>query len=133
MTPDLLNSPPANVGRFAQPLAGGYALNMRVFQRADSLAHSRGRAMLRPALAVVVVGSAVVGFLWIGWLGLAFPIVNVLIAHGTFVGSTQGSIDNASTARAAEHVQVVGVILFRWSAKSPREATEWLVGAPLGK
>lgn len=99
---------------------------MRVFQYADEEAHSRGRALLRPALAVVVIGSGVLGFLGVGWLGLAVPIVNVLIVHTTFVGSTQGAIDSATTARAIEHVQTVAVILHRWYTKSPREAAEWL-------
>ncbi len=126
VTADLLNSPPAEIARFAQSHQAGYAFNMRAFQQADEEAHSRGRSLLRPALAVVVIGSGVVGFLGVGWLGLALPIVNVLIVHTTFVGSTQGAIDSATTARAIEHVQIVAVILHRWYARSPREAAEWL-------
>lgn len=126
VTADLLNSPPSEIARFAQPLQSGYGYNMRAFRHADEEAHSRGRSLLRPALAVVVIGSGVVGFLGVGWLGLALPIVNVLIVHTTFVGSTQGSIDSATTARAVEHVQIVAVILHRWYATSLREAAEWL-------
>lgn len=130
LTPDVLSDPSAEVARFAQPVAGGYALNMRAFRQSDKEAHSRVRAMLRIALAVVVVGSGVVGFLAIGWLGLALPLVNVLIAQTTFVGSTRGSIDGAATARVVEHVRIAAVILHRWHAKSPREAADWLEGEP---
>lgn len=130
LTPEVLNDPSAEVARFAQPVAGGYALNMRAFRQSDNEAQSRVRAMLRIALAVVAVGSGVVGFLGIGWLGLAFPIVNVLIWQTTFVGSRRGSIGSAATARASEHVRIVAVILHRWYTKSPREAADWLEGEP---
>lgn len=130
VTPDLLNNPSVQVARFAEPLAEGYALNMRAFRQSDEEAHSRARAMLRPALTVVVVGSAVVGFLGIGWLGLALAIVNAFIMRSTFVASTRGPIDNATMARAVEHVQILAVILYRWYGKSPREAADWLEGEP---
>lgn len=130
VTPGVVNDPPAEIARFAQPVAGGYGLNMRIFRQADKVAHSRGRAMLRPALAVVFVGSGVVGFLGVGWLGLALPIVNSFISTSTFRGSTEGAIDKETTARSVEHVQIVAVILHRWHVKSPREAADWLESEP---
>lgn len=130
VTPDVVNHPSAEIARFARPVAGGYGLNMSIFRQAAKVAHSRLRAMLRPALAVVVVGSGVVGFLGVGWLGVALPIVNSFIYVSTFRGSTQGAIDNETTARAVEHVQMVAVILHRWHTKSPREAADWLESEP---
>src|SRR5204862_544462 len=81
---------------------------------------------LRPVLAVVIIGSGVVGFLGIGWLGLVLPIVNFLIVHTTFVGSTQGAIDQAAIARAVEHLQICAVILHRWCVQSPADAAAWV-------
>ncbi len=130
LTPDILNDPSAEVARFVQPVTGGYSLNMQAFRQSDREAHGRGRVMLRIGLAVVVIGSGVTGFLGIGWLGLALPIVNVLIMLTTFIGSTQGSIDGAATARALAHVRIVAVILQRWHAESPQDAAEWLEGEP---
>ena len=89
--------------------------------------------MLRPLLAVVVIGSGVVGFLGLGWLGLALPILNLLIALITFMASTEGSVGNVAMPRAVEHVRIVAVILHRWYAKSPQEAADWLEGEPTMK
>jgi hypothetical protein len=131
VTESVLNDPPAKVARFARPLNGSYAMSMKAFQHADREAHSRARAILRSGLAVTVLASGVLGFLALGWLGLAFPVVNVLIVQTTFLGSTQGSfIDEESTARAAEHVQILAVILDRWYRNSPHEVTEWLKATP---
>jgi hypothetical protein len=130
VTPDLLNNPPVEVARFAEPMAGGYSLNMRAFRQSDEDAHGRARKMLRPAVAVVVVGSGVVGFLGLGWLGLALPILNLLFAHTTFVGSTRGAIGNAAMARAIEHVQIVALILHRWRMKNSQEAADWIEREP---
>jgi hypothetical protein len=46
----------------------------------------------------------------------------------TFMASTQGSLDHSTVERAAEHVQIVAVILYRWYAVNPLEATEWVEG-----
>jgi hypothetical protein len=126
VTPDLLNRPPAEIARFAQPHTGGYAFNMRAFQEADQKAHARGRSILRPVMLVLILGSGLVGFFAIGWLGLALPIINIFVMLSTFMASTQGSIDRSASARAAEHVQVVALILYRWHAMNPQEATEWV-------
>jgi hypothetical protein len=40
--------------------------------------------------------------------------------------STQGSIDRSTAARAAEQVQIVALILYRWYATNPQEAAEWV-------
>ena len=130
LTPDILNDPPAEVARFAQPVAGGYSSNMQAFGQSHSAAHSRGRALLRIVLVAVVIGSGIAGFLGIGRPGLALPIVNTLIVYATFMGSRQGSIDSTAMDRATEHVRIVAVILQRWHAESPRDAAEWLRGEP---
>jgi hypothetical protein len=130
LTSELLNAPPEDVARFAEPLAGGYALNMRLFRQADQEAHRRGRVILRPTLAVLVLGSGLVGFLSVGWLGVALPLVNLFIVHTTFVGSTRGSVDDETISRAAQHVQIVAVILHRWYQQNPQEVEEWLQDKP---
>lgn len=127
---DFLNSPPTSIARFAQPVEAGYAFNMEAFQQSHNEAHIRGRSLLRLGLAVVIVGSGVVGFLAVGWFGLALPIINFLILHTTFVGSMHGTGDNATTGRAIEHVQVVSLILHRWYAKSPQQLAAWLESEP---
>jgi hypothetical protein len=126
VTADLLNRPPAEIARFAQPQPGGYAFNMSAFQEADQKAHTRGQSILRPVMPVLILGSGLVGFLAIGRLGLALPIINIFVMLSTFMASTQGSIARSTAARAAEHVQVVALILYRWHAMSPHEATEWV-------
>jgi hypothetical protein len=130
ITLDLLNRPPAEIDRFAQPQAAGYAFNMRAFQEADQMAHSRGRSILRPVLLVLILGSAFVGYVAFGWLGLALPIINLFVMASTFVASTQGSIGRSTAARAAEHVRIVAVILHRWYAINPTEAIEWVESQP---
>jgi hypothetical protein len=126
VTTDLVNRPPAEIDRFAQPQATGYALNMRVFQEADQKAHTRGRSILRPVIPVLVLGSGLVGFFEFGWLGLGLPIINFFVMLSTFIASTQGSIGRSTSARAAEHVRIVALILYRWYAMNPQEATEWV-------
>lgn len=130
VTAELLSSPPNDIARFAQPLEGGYEFNMRAFQQADRTSHNRGRSVLGLALVVVILGSGIVGFLALGWLGLVVPIINILILHTTFVGSTQGGLDDAAIARAIMRLQVVAVILHRWYANSPSEAAAWLENEP---
>lgn len=126
VTTDLLNRPPAEISRFAQPQAGGYALNMRAFQQADQKAHAQSQSMLRPVLAVLILGSGLVGFFAFRWFGLALPIINLFVMLSTFMASTQGSIDRSTAARAAEQVQIVALILYRWYATNPQEAAEWV-------
>ena len=130
VTAELLNSPPTEVAKFAQPSEGGYGLNMLAFRQADAAAHSRMRTPLRLGTAVTVLGSGVVGFLGMSWFGLILPIVNIFIMQRAYLGSTLGPVDNSATARAAEHVQILALILYRWRAKSPREAAEWLETEP---
>jgi len=130
VTLDLLNDPPAGVPRFAQPVSGGFAVNIRVFRQADAQAKSRLRALLRIAIPVVVLGSGLVGFLAIGWLGLVLLIINLVIMQSTFVGSTRGSIDPAATGQAALNVKILALILYRWRAKSPSELAAWLDTEP---
>lgn len=130
LTLDALNHASAEVARFTRPVAGGYSMNIQAFRQSDKEAHSRGRKILRIGLAVVIFGSGVTGFLGIGWLGLALPIVNVLILQITFLGSIRGSIDSATTGRAIEHVRILAIILKRWHSESPRDAIDWLEGEP---
>jgi len=127
---DFLTDPPIDIARFAQPGVGGYAFNMAAFRYADEMAKRRGRSLLGSTLIVMIIGSGVVGVLAFGWFGLTLPIVNVLILHTTFVGSTQGAIDDAATAKAIERLQVTAVILNRWYAKSPQEVATWLESEP---
>ncbi|HYJ05753.1 MAG TPA: hypothetical protein VEX43_11500 [Chthoniobacterales bacterium] len=128
VTSDLLNRPPAEIERFAQPQTAGFASNMRAFREADQKAHNRGRSILRPVLLALILGSGFFGYLAFRWLGLAFPIINLFVLLSTFMASTQGSLDRSTVERAAEHVQIVAVILYRWYAVNPLEATEWVEG-----
>jgi hypothetical protein len=73
-----------------------------------------------------VFGSGLVGFFAFGWLGLALPAINFFVMLSTFMASTQGSINRSTAARAAEHVQIVALILNRWYETNPQEATEWV-------
>jgi hypothetical protein len=77
-------------------------------------------------MRVLVLGSGLVGFFEFGWLGLGLPIINFFVMLSTFIASTQGSIGRSTSARAAEHVQIVALILYRWYAMNPQEATEWV-------
>ena len=45
-------------------------------------------------------------------------------------GSMYGTIDNATTARAVDRLQITAVILHRWHAKSPEEVAAWLEREP---
>jgi hypothetical protein len=126
VTTDLLSRPPAEIARFAQPQSAGYAFNMTAFHEADQKAHTRGRSILRPVLLALILGSGLVGFFAFRWFGLALPIINLFVMVSTFVASTQGSIGSTAAARAAEHVQIVALILYRWYATNPQEAAEWV-------
>ena len=126
VTTDLLSNPPAEIEHFARPQAAGCALNMTAFHEADQRARSRGQSVLRPVLLVLILGSGFVGFCAFGWFGLALPLINLFIMVTMFMGSTEGSIDRSSTERAAEHVQIVALILYRWYGTNPQEAAEWV-------
>jgi hypothetical protein len=130
VTLNLLKSPPAAVSRFAQPLPGGYSINMSLFRQSDQEAQRRGRAVLRPALGLVVLGSAIIGFAAVAWVGVGLPFLNVFVVHTTFVGSTRGSIDRSTTGRAAQHVQILALILHRWLRDNPAEAAAWTATQP---
>ena len=126
VTTDLLIHPPAEINRFAQPEAAGYAFNMKAFHEADQRAHSHGQSILRLVLPVLILGSGLVGFFAFGWFGLALPVINLFVMLSTFTASTKGSIGRSSAERAAEHVQVVALILDRWYATNPQEAAKWV-------
>jgi hypothetical protein len=126
VTTELLSRPPAEIDRFAQPQAGGYAFNMTAFHEADHRAHARGRSVLRPVLPVLILGSGLVGYFAFGWFGLALPLINLFVMLSTFMASTQGSIDRSAAERAAEHVQILALILSRWYAANSQEAAEWV-------
>jgi len=127
VTKSLLANPPAEIVHFAR---SPYQASFGAFQEADRQAHAKARGMLRIATALVLVGSGIVGFLGVGWWGLAFPIINLVIMQSTFVGSTNGAPDRPAMNRAIEHVQVLAVILCRWLANDPRGASAWLDGQP---
>jgi hypothetical protein len=46
------------------------------------------------------------------------------------MASTQGSIDRSTAERAAEHVQILALILYRWYATNSQEAAEWVESEP---
>ena len=127
---ELLSMPSAEYAMYAQPVEPGYGFNMQAFNLADEKAQTHGRSLLRIMLVVVVIGSGVLGFVTFGWFALALPIINFLIVHATFVGSLRGAIGNSAYARAIQHVQICALILHRWYADNPREASTWLEHEP---
>jgi hypothetical protein len=125
VTASVLANPPEEVARHAVP---PYSMTIVAFQQADEAAHARARGLLRVAVAVVVLASGVCGFLGLGWFGLAIPLLNVLVMHTTFMGSTQGKPDRESFRRGVEHVQILAVILHRWRASDARAVRSWIQG-----
>lgn len=129
VTAEFLKSPPPEAARFAPPNAD-YGLCMQADRQAHEIAHSRGRAILRPLLAIVVIGSGVVGFLGLGWLGLAVPVVNLLIMQTTFIGSTKGAISTTARDRSLEHVRILALIFHRWFLTNTGEALVYAAREP---
>jgi hypothetical protein len=127
ITTSLLSNPPVAVARFAKE---PYWASVRAFQEADSVAHRRARSILRIAIALVLFGSGLAGVLSLGWFGLLLPAANIFIMHTTFVGSTRGIPDPSAMCRAAEHLQILGLIVHRWSSSEPGEASTWLREQP---
>lgn len=127
ITKTLLVNPPTAVTRFAN---APYWASIRAFQEADREVHRKARTILRFSTGVVLLGSGVVGVLALGWFGLLFPIVNIFIMHTTFVGSTKGTPDPSAMRRAVEHIQILGLIIHRWLASNPAEASAWLRDQP---
>lgn len=79
---------------------------------------------------MTIAGSGLVGFLAVGWFGLLLAAVNLLILQATFMGSVNGTPDKTAMGRAAQHVQVVAVIIHRWWAADQRGASAWLSQQP---
>lgn len=127
VTKSVLSNPPSEILRFART---PYAVSLTAFQESDRAAHATARGVLRIATALVLIGSGVVGFLGLGWFGMAFPAINLFIMQTTFVGSTEGVPERAAMDRSVEHVQVLSVILHRWLASDERGASTWLNERP---
>lgn len=127
ITNSVLANPPDKIARFAKAPHLG---SIEAFQEADRTAHSKARGILRIIIPIILLGSGVVGFLGLGWIGFAIPILNFVILLRAFVGSTKGTPDKSAMERAVEHVQILALILRRWWARDRQEVLVWLDGQP---